>query len=195
MTILPPHIKERFFQTLNGKIALVDFERWLYADEELEDLLQPDDYLAFISLNFNKSGAKYEVWNLIAKHTHPGEYETYKIVELLDLAKNKTDRLPYYLMDFYDLYCKGYGFLQKLGFDYGLSVVVPNLEETAADTWEELTKEQQNRLLHSFSPGLEQEIERVTMWLSTGKVILTGEKDDMRQFEYFDFRNEEDRKK
>lgn len=194
MTTLPQDIKERFYKTIKGDISLDDFEQWLYADKELEKYLKSDDYLDLISLSFKRSGAKYELWSLLKKHIDLGEFETYKMLGLLNEAKQKTERLPYILMEFYDLYCKGYNFLQDLGLGIGLAVEVPRVNNTTADTWNELTSVQQKELLYSFSPALEECIEQVIIWLKTKKIILTGEQDEIGHYDYEDYRTEEERK-
>ena len=109
---------------------------------------------------------------------------------LYSIAKRDND-LPFILMTFYDLYYKGYGFLDNLGLGYGLSVEVPSLY---ADSWDGLTSEQQQRLINSFYPGLEYEIKKAIDWLESGKVVLTGEKDVYDHFVYIDHRTIEDRK-
>ncbi|CAM3895964.1 DUF4240 domain-containing protein [Flavobacterium branchiophilum] len=194
MTTLPQDIKERFYKTIKGEISLDDFEQWLYADKELEKYLNSNDYLDLISLSFKKSSAKYDLWNLLKKHIDHGEFETYKMLELLNEAKQKTDRLPYILMEFYDLYCKGYNFFQDLGIGIGLAVEVPRVNNTTADTYDELTSEQQKELLDSFSPELEECIKQVIYWLETKKIILTGEQDEIGHYEYEDLRTEEEKK-
>ena len=194
MTILPQDIKEWFYKTIKGDISIDDFEKWLYADSELEKHLNPSDYLDLISLNFQKSGAKYELWNLLKKHIDLGEFETFKMIALLNEAKQKTERLPYILMEFYNLYCKGYYFLQDLGLGIGLAVEVPRVNQSTADTWEELTNEQQKGLLDSFSPELEECIEQVSHWLETRKIILTGQQDNVGHYEYQDLRTTEEKK-
>jgi hypothetical protein len=194
MTTLPQNIKEKFYKTIKGDISLDDFEQWLYADKELEKHIKSDEYLDLISLSFKKSSAKYELWNLLKKHIDLGEFETYKMLALLNEAKQKTERLPYVLMEFYDLYCKGYNFFQDLGLGIGLAVEVPRVNNTTADTWDELTSEQQKELLDSFSPGLEECIEQVIYWLETKRIILTGEQDEIGHYDYEDYRTEEERK-
>ena len=194
MTTLPQDIKERFYKTIKGDISLDDFEQWLYADKKLEKQLRSEDYLDLISLSFKKSGAKYEIWVLLKKHIDLGEFETYKMLALLNEAKQKTERLPYVLMEFYDLYCKGYNFFQDLGLGIGLAVEVPRVNNITADTWEDLTSEQQQELLDSFSPELEECIEQVIIWLETKKIILTGEQDEIGHYDYEDYRTEEERK-
>lgn len=191
---LPQDIKERFYKTIKGDISLDDFEQWLYSDKELEKHLNSNDYLDLISLSFKKSGAKYELWNLLKEHIDLGEFEKYKILGLLNEAKQKTERLPYILMEFYDLYCRGYNFFQDLGLGIGLAVEVPRVNNMKGDTWDELTTEQQKELLESFSPELEECIEKVIYWLETKKIILTGEQDEIGHYEYKDLRTEEDKK-
>lgn len=194
MTTLPQYIKERFFKTIKGDNSLDDFEQWLYADKKLEKYLNSDDYLDLISLNFKQRGAKYKLWNLLKKHIDIGEFETYKMLGLLNEAKQRTKRLPYILMEFYYLYCKGYNFFQDLGLGFGLAVEAPRVNNTTADTWDELTSQQQKELLESFSPELEEYIEQVIYWLNTKKIILTGEQDEIGHYEYKDLRNEEEKK-
>lgn len=185
---LPQDIKERFYKTINEDISLEDFEQWLYGDKELEKHLNSDDYLDLISLGFKKSGAKYELWYLLKKHIDLGEFETYKMLGIMYEAKHKNEQLPYILMKFYDLYCKGYFFLQDLGIGFGLAVEVPNVKNTTADTWDELTVEQQKVLLDSFSPKLEECLERAINWLETKQINLTGEQDNIGHYVYEDLR-------
>lgn len=193
MTTLPPHIKERFYRTIKGDISLHEFEQWLYVDNELERHLNPDDYLDLISLSFKKSGAKYELWHLLKTHIDLGEFETYKMFELLHESKKKTEQLPYILMEFYDLYCRGYYFLEDLGIGFGLAVEI-RVWNTSADTWDELTSDQQKELLDSFSPSLEGCIEETIYWLENQKIILTGEENEMGRYVYKDLRTEDERK-
>jgi hypothetical protein len=194
MTTIPQDIKERFYKTIKGDISLDNFEQWLYADKELEKYLNSTDYLDLISLSFQQSGAKYELWNLLKKHIDLGEFETYKMLELLNEAKQKTERLPHILMKFYDLYCKGYNFFQDLGLGIGLAIEVPKVNNMNADTWDELTSEQQKEHLDGFSPQLEECIEEVIYWLETKKIILTGEQDEIGHYEYEDYRTVEEKK-
>ncbi len=192
--MLPEHIKEKFYRTIKGDIPIEDFEQWLYTETELEKLLHPDDYLELVSLHFKKSGTKYELIRVLKNQVDLGDYETYKLVELLKKAKEKTDQLPYILMNFYKLYCHGYYFLDELGLNYGLRIKVPQFGKTVANRWEELTVKQKQELLDSFSPRLDQEIDRVSGWLARGEIILTGEKDEVNNHIYKDLRTQEERR-
>lgn len=121
-----------------------------------------------------------------------GELEVYKLRNLLQEAQQKNERLPYILMEFYHLYCKGYSFLSDLGLGYGLNIEVPRVDGTYADSWDDLSAEQQEELLQKVSPGLEQELGRVLNWLATGKILLTGEQDELGHYGYKDCRTAED---
>lgn len=193
MLTLPPLVKELFYRTVVGEISLPEFEQWLYTHEEVENLLPADDYLDLLTLNYHKSGAKYELSDLLSKLIDLGEYETYKLHRLLQEAQQKTVRLPFILIEFYDLYCRGYRFLQELGLGYGLAVEVPYLENVPAETWNELSPDQQQQLLAGFYPELDLELNRVLDWLDTGKIVLTGTYDELGHHNYLDLRTSGER--
>ncbi|MCL2677925.1 MAG: hypothetical protein FWE85_02605 [Clostridiales bacterium] len=184
--MLPQHIKEIFYKVLLRDMALEDFEEWLYENKKLEMVITSDDYLDLISLNYRKRGAEYELKKLLMKQLDPGEIETYELLGLLQKAKKQTPDLAFILMQFYDSYCDGYYFLDKLGLEYGLAVTVPL---QIANSWDELSEKQQKDLLSSFSPKLEEEIERIITCLENKTIILTGETNDSaRRFGYVDLR-------
>ncbi len=187
---LPTDIRNIFFDTLSGDKTILEFEQWLYADKQLETVIDSDDYLDLISFGFKSENAKYGLFRLLEKHIDKGELETRRIYGLLTKALNRDKELPKILVTFYDFYCKGYNFFDNLGLGYGLAIEVPRIENTKADTWDELTQEQKSNLLDSFYPDLETEIKKVIYWLDNRKVILTGIKNQYNHFEYIDNRNE-----
>lgn len=172
---------------------MLDFEQWLYANKDLEKYLSADDYLDLISLNYKKNGVKYDLWKLLTQHIDLGEFEAYKMLGLLKDAQQKTDQLPYILIRFYDLYCKGYGFLEDLGIGFGLAVRSPRGKYSVAYSWSDLSVDQQKEVIDSFSPQLEASIERVINWIETKKIVLTGKQDGLGLYEYEDFRTPEER--
>ena len=187
---LPTDIKKTFFETLHGDISVLEFEQWLYADRQLECILTLEDYLDLISYGYKGDRVKYGLYKLLEKHIDKGEYEKWKLIRLLHKALRRDKDLPQILMTFYDLYCKGYDFLDNLGLGYGLAVKVPYSQ---ADSWNELTAVQQLNLINSFYPGIENEIKKVIKWLDSGKVILTGIQDEYNYFGYIDNRKEEEK--
>ncbi|HUC83145.1 MAG TPA: hypothetical protein VMR70_19705 [Flavisolibacter sp.] len=188
---LPTNIKEIFFATLSGTKSVLEFEQWLYADTQLESILSPEEYLDLIAYGYKEPAAKYGLFNLLEKHIDKGEYEKWRLLQLLYQALSRNNNLPQILVTFYDLYFKGYKFLNNLGIGYGLSIECPPLY---ADSWNKLTSEQQQQLLNSFYPALEDEIRKVIYWLESGKVVPTGKQDNYDHFSYTDHRTTEDKK-
>lgn len=97
-------------------------------------------------------------------------------------------------MNFYELYCNGYGFLQELGLGYGPCIKVTYIKNSTTEYWEDLTQQKQREILESFPPKLEREIDRVIEWLSSRKIILTVAQDEIENCRYKDFRTKEEEK-
>ena len=173
MKNLPGHIEQQFYDTILEKVNLEDFESWVYSDKELELLLSEDEYLELISFNYKKNGSKYELVNLLSKkYVDLGEYEKWKMLNLLYAAKNRDERLPDILRQFYNLYCRGYNFLNDLGLGYGLTVDVPPSSKYKAETWEEMSETEKRELIESFYPQLQSDIERTMSWIENGKFFF-----------------------
>lgn len=186
---LPTDIQEIFYDTLSGDKTILEFEEWLYGDKKLEGILQPDDYLELISFGYKSDTAKKWLPRLLEKQIDKGELEKRRIHKLLTKALNRDEDLPQILMSFYNMYCKGYNFFDNLGLGYGLRVEVPGVNNNY-ENWIDLSEIEQARLLNSFYPDLDTEIQKVISWLDMGKVVLTGIKDDYNHFEYIDYRTE-----
>jgi hypothetical protein len=184
---LPSHIKQAFFQVMYEQTDLPAFEQWVYSTEELERILPEDLYLELIALNYQKSGAKYELFHLLERYVDMGEYETYKLKHLLRLAKQRTLELPGVLEEFYDLYCYGYKFLGPIGINYGLMMVSLPMPYQA-DHWSGLNEKDLQALANDLSETLEDELAEVEEWLNTGKIVLTGKQDELRHYGYIDNR-------
>ena len=180
MTPLPQHIKVYFFKTLEGSIDLPAFEQWFYACTELESLLPPDDYLELIAYPYRQRAARYGLFTLLNKHIDKGEFETYKLRNLLQDGLLQDERITDILDTYYHLYCHGYRFLSDLGVRYGLMVVENN--------WFVLSREQQQVLLQPVWPEIETWINRVLYWLDTGLIVLNGVQTSPAQYGYEDYR-------
>lgn len=186
---LPIDIQEIFFDTISGDKTVLDFEEWLYTDKRLETILNPDDYLELISFGYKSDTAQKWLPRVLEKYIDKGELEKRRLHKLLTKALNRDKELPEILMAFYDLYCKGYNFFDNLGLGYGLRVEVPGINNYK-ETWDDLNEAEKATILNSFYPDLETEINKVIYWLNTGKVILTGIKDEYNHFQYIDKRTE-----
>ena len=194
MTNLPLDIKIRFYEILRNRALLSEFEEWVYEAKDLEKIISKDDYLDLISLNYNKSGAYYELCKLLKTHIDIGEFEAYKLIELLEEAKLRNDNLPYILMEFYDLYCKGYSFLNDLGLGYGLCVDRPQIGNSSYESWDDVPEKDKKKYINNLYPEFGEEVERVLSWINTKKIVLSGIQDGNRLNEYKDYRNEEEKK-
>lgn len=179
---------------ISGKLTLAAFEEWVYTSS-LEDELSEEDHLALISFNFKKNGAKYELIHLLKRFIDLGEYETQKIRAKLEAALNKDENLPELLAEFYDLRCRGYVFLEDLGMGFGLSIEAPPTKNHDR-TWEQLSKEEQDKIIAGFYPKLDECLKEAIYWLDSGKVVLTGEKEIDNDYflEYHDYRTEAEKK-
>lgn len=187
--------RAEFYDTIFGNVNLEEFEHWIYSDKETESIFSEDEYLDLISFNYKKNGAKYDLKNLLTnKYIGLGEYESWKLLNLLYAAKDRDENLPDILRQFYDLYCRGYDFLNDLGLGYGLTVEVPSSSNYKAETWEGMSEPEKKVLLESFYPQLQSDIERTISWIEKGKIIISGTTDEMGHYQYDDLRTEQERK-
>lgn len=190
---LPADIQEIFFATLSGDKTVLEFEEWLYADKRLATILNSDDYLELISYGYKSGTAKKWLQPLLSKHIDKGEFERRRVHKLLTKALSRDEDLPQLLMFFYDMYCKGYNFFDNLGLGYRLRIEVPPGRNKNQETWDDLTETEQTNLISSFYPELNTEIKKVISWLDTGKIVLTGIKDEYNHFKYIDNRSESEK--
>lgn len=186
MKDLPKHVEQKFYKVILGKISLNEFEIWLYTNNEIESILGEAEYMDLISFNFKKEGARFELKELLSdKYIDLGELEKRKMLDLLQTALKRDERLPDILKTFYDLYCKGYDFLQELGLGYGLAVVVPP-QHFKAETWEKLMLKEKKQLLDSFYPQLETELKKTIYWIEQEMITFTGKTDENGFYIYKD---------
>jgi hypothetical protein len=54
----------KFFDFLDGKVKIKEFERWLY-DHASQDVLTADEYMEVISFNYNSKDAYYELRKIL----------------------------------------------------------------------------------------------------------------------------------
>lgn len=65
MQELPVLIKDRFFRFLNGTLPINEFELWVYTTDSLERILNSDDYLKLISLDFSRFNANSKIVDIL----------------------------------------------------------------------------------------------------------------------------------
>jgi hypothetical protein len=190
MKLLPNEVKIKFFRFLSNEEPIGEFEQWVYATNTLEESLGNEDYFNLISLDFSKRGSRYELIKILERHIDLGEYETWKLRNLLSLFLSQKGDLPMILCEFYELYCNGFYFLDTLGLGYGLAITVPS-SSYSSESWQELADEEKEELLSSILPDALKEAQKVLTWLNEGKIIITNKQDELGHYLYLDKRTEE----
>jgi hypothetical protein len=191
VTKFPTNIQTEFFKLLNYEISIENFEKWVYKTKELETFFDFDDYIEFISLNFKSRHAINEIKKIVDKYLDYGEFEKRKMNKVLNDLINRSDDFAKSLIATYDLYCDGYCFLDNIGLGYGLAFSDDFYDY--AD-WTKLSSEEKNKRIEAIYSGLESEAEKVRGWLDMRKIVLTGEINDIGQYNYIDNRTPEEKK-
>ena len=97
--------KLKLFEFLNDEINLSEFQNFIFQTKELEDELGKEIYNYLILLNPNDKNVIKRVKYLVSKIISEGEFETWKLKELLMKFINEPQKLKEYLDIFYDLFC------------------------------------------------------------------------------------------
>jgi hypothetical protein len=183
----------KYFDLIHGDLKIEEFENWIYFNNFLENILNRDDYLDLISLNFKSKHIKYEIEKVLVKYIDYSHFERKRVLSLLYRALESRKGLPDILREFYDMYCHGYDFFQDLGLGYGLTCEVPP-SKYGSDNWDELDEQVKNEIVNSFFPQIESDIQRAILWIENDKLILSGTKNETNHWEYADHRNDEEKK-
>jgi hypothetical protein len=188
---IPAEIKTTFFEFLDCRITVTNFEQWVYKTFSLEEALNSDDYLELISLDFTQRNEKhyldccYQINNIIEKYIDFGEYETWKLERLLNDFLNRKSNLAIILGRFYYLYCHGHGFLDNLGLDYGYEFSNYYLEI--------LSEEEIEQKVNDILPGVDKEIKKILFWLEQGKIKIIDDPYSYYGISYIDNRSESEK--
>lgn len=191
MSKLPLDIQIQFFKVYNNEITIADFEKWLYSEKELEQLLNSDTYIDLISLNFKDRHVKHEMGKIIDSFLDFGKFEERKLRKTLTDLIERTDDFAKSLIDTYDLYCLGYNFFDNLGLGYGLTFSEDFWDYS---DWVNLTNEQKEKRIDQIYSGVKKEAEFVLNWIEEGKIVPTGETDNIGHYGYIDNRTDTERK-
>ncbi|KAA2238873.1 hypothetical protein F0L74_21910 [Chitinophaga agrisoli] len=186
---LPAHIQQVFFETLEGDMPIPAFETWLYANKELETILPPDDYFELIAYNYTTPFPRRDLHAMLLRATGMAAYETWRLRRKLVRTLQHDETLPQLLMSFYDMYYKGYFFLEYLGLQFGLRVEMGYYVHG-----ERTPIAQQLKELAPLFPRLDLAINNTIGWLDDQKIVFSGERDEYDYPIYADHRTEEERR-
>ncbi|WP_310482058.1 hypothetical protein [Chamaesiphon sp. VAR_48_metabat_403] len=177
MQDLPFFVKHKFFEFLNDEESIDNFEKWSYETTILTDVLEKEDYLNLISVDFCRSNTKHEIVKIINKYIDASEYGLWKLKNILTDFVNISENSQDILFKFYELYCDGYYFLDCLGLRYGLSAIA-NAEPN--EYGDKLSIEEQSKAIDDLIPEAIIEAQRVLTWLETRKIEIVKRDDDDR---------------
>lgn len=154
------------------------FEEWLYACDDLEQILGADDYLTVISLDFSKPVSRQALVRILSQYVDEQAYQLWRIRQYLTQIVNGDGDLGHSLSELYQLYCQGFRFLKTLSLTYGLTIAAPP-REFSSSSFAELTAEEQRSLLSGCVPGAQKEAERVLEWLNKEESVMPDEFKDV----------------
>lgn len=191
MNKLPLDLQMHFFKYYNDEITVSDFERWVYANKDLEQYLDNETYTKLISLNFKDKYIKHEMGKTIDIYLDFGKYEERKLIKVLTDLVDRTNSFTKSLIETYELYCSGYDFFNNLAFGYGLT-----FSEDFYDynDWEKLTHEEKTNRIDEVYHGVKSEASLILMWFDEGVITPTGEVDEVGHFEFIDKRTDIEKK-
>jgi hypothetical protein len=176
MTYSINEMESIFFRYLIGELPIKDFEQWIYSTPELEGYLGGSAYFDFISFNFQQPSASSELSKLIVKYFAPTKFLNWKFKRLLrGLLDGTLDPVEVF-ENLYDMYCKGYQFLDHLAIQYLLWIEeTPKL--TAQHFWDKNEFFRHRKMLDSYVDSLKDEIETLLQALESGEIELINEKE------------------
>lgn len=181
-------ITAKYFELIEEEITLHDFDNWVLANDWLETELEENLYFDIISLNYNNPNTTHKLGKLLKNHFDNGEFETLRLLELLEAIITQNGKEANALIRMYDLYCRGYHFLRELGLNIGLNIGVPT--EYNVDWFHELNEEEQHQLVAAYYPLAKNEAMKVKDLLLDKTIILTGKQDDVLNYwQYLDKRD------
>ena len=149
--------KLKLFEFLNDEINLSEFQNFIFQTKELEDELGKETYNHLTLFNPNDKNVIERVIYLVSKIISEGEFETWKLTELLMKFINEPTKVKEYLDRFYDLFYgtfdkekrelhKGYRFLEHLGLNYFYWMDESYLRYTYGSNWKSEYRKTLNNL-------------------------------------------------
>ena len=175
--MIPSIAEQNIHQVLTQKMSIQSFEQWLYEDDVLESS-NPDLYLELISFDYSSENGFYDSF---AKYVHFYKFEADRITEYLNSVIDRDQKCGDAIWVMYELYCKGYGFLGKLGIIYGFCIVDYETSESNHSI---------DNILDKLYPEIIDDAKNVLHWLEEGKIVFKSQDNGYGIFEYEDFRSE-----
>lgn len=160
-----PSEKSAFlFDFFIGERSCSEIEEWVYS-ANLEDSLNEEEHLELISLNFNADSARSDVEKILRQKLDSSAFITHRLRQVLERILERKESVQVDILEIYNLYCRGYGFLQKIALKYGLDVACPT---PRSDSWDDLSLAEQTSLIDSFYPEVAEDAQLALACLERG---------------------------
>lgn len=174
------NLEEKIYQLHEDLFSIQEFEQWIYEHtSQLEKEIGETYALQLISFNYQHKYAKQEFFITFEEHIDLGKFATWRLKAQLQSIIDKDEYYADNLVHFYNLRCKGYQFLEELGIRYGLNLIA-GFNDPIKD-WRTIPESTKAALLNDSYEKIIMEAKRVQQWLDSGKIILTGKKEDAQE--------------
>ena len=130
-TELVKSVHESLYRICNGELCVAEVEAWVYEQTELEALLNSDDYLHLLAIDYRAPEALDAATAVLMQYIDVGAFHTRRVIGHLKLVlsgRREPAALREAVYAFYDDYCHGYDFLKDLALGFGLRVAVPDVD-------------------------------------------------------------------
>jgi hypothetical protein len=171
--MLPFSVQDRFFDFVEGKIAHTEFAKWLYENQELEQMAK-DVYLELIPLDFGSSKAITEVRKIIDSYLDHGNREKTKMMAILNSLILQDGEFLTSLKKVYDLSCLNYYmFLSDLETNiYPLAFEVGVYYR---NDWDRLSIIERKHITHPFYELIKDQAIDIIDKINNNTIVFTGE--------------------
>jgi hypothetical protein len=167
------------YKLFESQTSIQEFEQYLYANaDQLESEIEYDFFNELICYNYKAKHAKQELFSLINNYIDWGNYENWRINNLLNSIIVKDEYYADNLIKSYDLRCDGYRFLEVLGMRYGLNLA-SGYDEYIGD-WRKIPEAIKIEFLNDDYSNIILEARKVRNWINNGKIRLKKQSSDYR---------------
>ncbi|AFH61333.1 hypothetical protein B2K_11485 [Paenibacillus mucilaginosus K02] len=163
-------------QLITHQISIHEFERWLYSHNELEDLLGRDEYLEFVSRDYQSKFAFQETEKQIKNLITVSFFVQERMIVLLNRLIQSDQNFLVIMEKLYDDYCEGLTFLRYIALYF----------VTTGEEYKESLINDPVKLEQYLAP-VKDEAKRLLTFLEKDQLSIIGEN------EFLDSRTEADR--
>jgi len=76
-------------ELVSHEIELLELEKWVYSETQLEETLNSNDYLEIISINYKTPSGLYEAEKVLSNYFSMGKYHEWNIRNILQKIVEK----------------------------------------------------------------------------------------------------------